>query len=129
LSDIKKGETSMKLSSCTIQELEQELESNMTALASFGNKYAEDRGDFEDFEDKKKMLLASLMGKHEGSQSFKEQKAYTDEAWAAYLSGLSYMRREFYKSQVIYEMKKSYIDLLRTLITTRREEVKRFKGL
>lgn len=117
----------MKFSSLSIQELEQELESNMTALASFGNKYAEDRGDFEDFEDKKKPLLASLMAKHEGSQAFKEQKAYTDEEWEAYLSGLSYIRREFYKSQVLYEMKKSCLDLLRTLITTRREEVKRFK--
>lgn len=117
----------MKYSSCSIQELEQELEVNMMDLESFGNEYAINRGDFEDFEDKKKPLLASLMAKHEGSQALKEQKAYTEGEWETYLSGLSYIRRQFYKSQVLYEMKKSHLDLLRTLISTRREEVKRFK--
>lgn len=90
--------------------------------------YAEARGTYESIDDQKKPYLSILSEQTEGSQALKESKAYSHPKWQEYLNKLSAARLEYYKAQSKYELIKTKIDALRTLISTRKEEIKKFEG-
>lgn len=118
----------MKLTGLTILQLEEQLQNCLELLEADGGTWAKDKASYEDLEDKRKPMLASLMSRFEGAQSFKEQQAYSAPEWQVYLNGLSEARKRFYKAQVSYELSKLRIDVIRSLMSTRREEVKNFRG-
>ena len=118
----------MKLTGLTISALETQLQECLDLLEANGQVWAVDKAQYEDFEDKRKPMLATLMSRFDGSQALKEQHAYETVDWQVYLRGLSEARKSYYKSQVEYEQSKLKIDVVRTLISTRREEVKNFRG-
>lgn len=112
----------------TIPELETFLQENVLRVQDAGFKWAEAKALHESTEDKRKPILARLMNRFEGSHSHKEQQAYAEDDWKIFLDGLSLIRKDYYQAQVNYDMAKLKIDVLRTVISTRREEVKNFKG-
>lgn len=112
----------------TIPELETFLQDNVLKVQEAGSKWAEAKALHESTEDKRKPILAKLMNLFEGSHAYKEQQAYADDDWKVFLDGLALIRRDYYQAQVNYDMAKLKIDVLRTVISTRREEVKNFKG-
>lgn len=106
-----------------IAEIEEKLIKQLSLTEKFGNEWAEAKASYEDFEDKKRSMLASLMPE-EGSQAFKEQQAYKSEGWEIFCAGLSEARKKYLQIQVAYDLAKLKIEVLRSLLSTRREEMK-----
>lgn len=115
----------MNIRDLNIPELEEKLTDYVNRAERAGQDWAEAKAKYEDFEDKRKPLLAQLKPL-EGTVAQKEDDALKSKDWAAYMLALSDIRRDFYRSQVVYDMEKLKIDVLRTIFSTRREEVKRF---
>lgn len=97
-------------------------------LEKAGMEYSEARGAYESIEDQKKPYLSILAEQSEGSQSAKESKAYSHPKWQEYLTKLSVARLDYYKAQSKYELIKTKLDALRTMISTRKEEIKKFES-
>lgn len=93
-------------------------------------KYAESKSDYESVDDQKKPYLALISEQftEEKSQTAKESKAYADRKWTALMENLSAKRLAYYKAQSQYELTKTKLDVLRTMISARKEEIKKFEG-
>ncbi len=111
----------------TIAQLEESIIEHVNKAEKSGEEWANAKALYEDLEDKRKSYLASLMP-HEGSQAAKEQQALAEPVYGQYLNGLGEARKAYLIAQVKYEMDRLKIEVLRTLISTRREEVRNFKG-
>lgn len=118
----------MNFNELTLSELIYCLNSYIANAEKLGKDYAVKRADFEQVEDKKKPYLAVLMSRHSGAQNLKEQLALASNEWMVFLEGLAEERKAFYQAEVDYDMARLKVDTIRTVISTRREEIKNFKG-
>lgn len=118
----------MSIYTLPISELIDKLTELLSKLESVGSKYAESRAHKEAMEDQEKPFKAVIMEEHEGSQSYKESKALADKRYIQFLSDLTKKRLDFYMAQSEYESVKTKIECLRTIISTRKEEINKFGG-
>ena len=118
------------LSETTIAELETRIETYVRESVKAGNAWAEAKALYESLSDKEEVILASLKSKHFTlkTQAAKEEAAYQDPEWTIYLEGLSVARRAYYQSQVEYDNAKLKVDVLRSVMSTRREEISKFNA-
>lgn len=93
-----------------------------------GKDWVNAKAEFESWYDKRRPELARLMGQCEGSQAAREQFAYSHKEWTEFLSQVGGYRRDYLLSLVNYDMAKLKIEALRTIISTRRQEIASFKG-
>lgn len=91
-------------------------------------EYANTKASKEAIEDQEKPFKAVLMEEHEGSQALKENKALADPRYRGFLDNMSKARLDFYLAQSRYEAVKTKIECLRTIISTRKEELNKFQG-
>lgn len=117
----------MSVYTLPIAQLVERMIELLNELEEKGKMYAETKANYESIEDQKKPYLSILMELSEGSQSFKESKAYCNPSWKEYLEKLSKARIEFYIAQSRYDLVKTKLDALRTIISTRKEEIKKFE--
>lgn len=82
---------------------------------------------YESLEDKKKVVLADA-SPLAGSEALREREAYKSQHYKNYLLGLSAAREASNHSYVKYSAAKDKFEAIRSLISNRREEVKRFVG-
>lgn len=108
-------------------ELEQSMQVYVGQAVEAGKNWAEKKAVFESLEDKRKPLLAIILEKLEGSASLKEKLAYGDQDYRVFLEGLSKAREFFYQSQVDWDMAKLKLEMIRSVISNRREEIKNLK--
>jgi len=89
-----------------------------------GIQWAKDKALFESLDDKKKVVLADS-SPIAGSEASKEREAHKSETYKAYLDGLKEARFNSNKSWVEYSSAKDKFEALRSILSNRREEVKR----
>lgn len=118
----------MSVYSLPISSLFDRLSELLCDLERVGIKYAETKNEYESVDDQRKPYLALISEQYEGSQSAKESKAYADPKWTALMENLAVKRLAYYKAQSEYELIKTKLDALRTMISTRKEEIKKFEG-
>lgn len=92
-----------------------------------GIEYAKKKRIYEELKKKEKPYFCSLMPS-EGSQGFKEQIAYKSLEYKNYLNGEMQAFGEFNLADVEYEHAKLSVEVIRTITSTMREEIKNFKG-
>lgn len=114
-----------ELSHYTLPELENYFQKLMMDAEKVGHSYAEKRATYEDLDSKKKPFLGSIMSSIEGPVSVREKLAYADGEYGVFNEGLSASRREYFRAQVDWELMRVRLDMVRTLISNRREEMKR----
>lgn len=112
----------------SIPELEVLLEKRLKEAIEAGERWARGKSAYDDLEDKKKPFLAAYASGGEGSNAEKERYALASKDYRDFLAGLSVARKEFLQSLVQYDMAKLRIDVLRTVISARKEEVRQFRG-
>ncbi len=117
-----------QLSSFNLPELENLYDEYIQKAQEAGKTWAEKKAFFESLEDKRKPELARLMGQSEGSQGAKEQYAYSQPYWEEFMSAVSSARKDYLVAQVAYDMARLRIEALRTVISTRRQEISSFRG-
>lgn len=117
-----------KISNKTLHELEELSDTLLETAQEHGIVYAETKAHCEDMEDKRKSVLASLANKFDGAQSTREDLARAHPDYTQFLDALKASRESFYKAQVFWDLIKVKIDLIRTAISNRREEIKKFQG-
>ncbi len=117
-----------KLHELTMPELEEELESKTRLLEKEGNDFVAKKSQFENLSELNKVILSKLKTSFEGSDAFKETSALASPDYENYKKGLGAAREEYYQSQIKYDLLKLKIDVLRTIISNRREELQRFKA-
>jgi len=117
-----------KLSERNLSELEDMIASRTRRSNELGNLWVQKKSLYESLEDKRKPLLASLKGRHAllKSDSAKETAAYVEPEWKEYLDGLAVARQDYLQSQVDLDNSKLEIEVLRSVISTRRQEMKTF---
>lgn len=118
----------MELTKLSIPQLEDFLIKWVGEVEKKGMKWAETKALYETIDDKRKPTLAHLMGNYDGSNAAQEKGALSDPGYLVFLEGLSAARKDFYQSQVDYDTAKLKIDCLRTIISARKEEIKKFSG-
>ena len=116
------------LTKLTIPQLESFLMEWISEAEEKGNEWAAKKSLYESIDDKKKPMIATLMDKFEGSNPTKESKALSHPEYMKFLNGLSAARENYYLTQVGYDMAKLKVDAIRTVISARKEEIKRFKA-
>lgn len=117
-----------KMSERQAPELEDLLDKYTAEAIQAGEKWADAKSYYESIDDKRKPELARLMSRFEGSQSSKEQHALVTPDWKDFLYLLETARKLFYQSQVDYDMGRLKIDVIRSVMSTRREEMKRLQS-
>lgn len=123
------GEGSLyEMNHLTIPQLESKLLQWVSDSEESGKVWAEKKALYESLEDKKKPLVAVLMERFDGSNAHKETKALAHEEYKTFLAGLKEARLEYYQSQVAYDAANRKIEVLRSLLSARKEEVKNFRG-
>ena len=117
-----------EIHSMTVSELENLYEATLKQAAQAGKEWVNEKAESESWEDKRKPHLSLLMGKSEGSQAAKEQAAYSNPDWLDFLELLGGSRKRYLQAQVNWDMAKLRIEAIRTILATRREEIKSFRG-
>lgn len=117
-----------KLHELTMPELEEELESKTKLLEKEGNDFVVKKSQFENLAELHKVILSKLKTSFEGSDAAKETSAMASPDYETYKQGLGAAREQYYQAQVKYDLVKLKIDVLRTIISNRREELQRFKA-
>lgn len=118
----------MPLHDLSMAELENLYEAKIKEAEKAGKEWVEAKAEFESYDDKRKPEIARLMGLHEGSIAQREMLALSHPDWKAFLSLIAAERRRYLAATVGYDMAKLKIEAIRTIISTRREEVKNFRG-
>lgn len=119
----------MKFSEMTsIAHLEDLLQKFLNETKEAAIEFSEKKTRYEDLASKEKPLLASLFLKKDGAIEIRKKEAEASEEYSTFLEGLSAARGEFLIAEVHYKMGLVNIDSIRSVISTRRDEIKRFQG-
>lgn len=116
----------MNLSDLKIPDLENKIGEWIVKCDDAANAWAQTKVDYENHEEGKKILLATIIKELSGSYAAKESEAYAHPKFAEWVEINKILRRDYLASLANYEMAKLRIDCIRSLLTTRREELKRF---
>lgn len=90
-----------------------------------GLKHAEAKSLYESLEDKKKIVLSDA-SPNTGSEAYKDKEAYKSDAYKTYIEGLSEARLRANRAYIEYSATKDKFEALRSILSNRREEMKRF---
>ncbi len=74
------------------------------------------------------LLQKFLNETKDGAIEIRKKEAEASEEYSTFLEGLSAARGEFLIAEVHYKMGLVNIDSIRSVISTRRDEIKRFQG-
>jgi hypothetical protein len=123
------------ISDKSMMDLEEDLCAYAKLAEERGLKYAKARSDFDQLEDLKKVILAEatpLSGNYQhngiergGSVNDRTNEALKSSRYKEHLAGLAAAREEFYSAQVMYEAARNYFEAVRSVLTSRREQLKR----
>lgn len=124
------SQISKEITDYSESELEVYLQNLVKAYEVSVHKYAETKAQYEELEDKKKSVLAASMLEQEPKCSLKQQEnaALDSDEFKNYLKGLSEARKSFLIAQATHDTNRLKIDVLRTILATRREVIKNFRG-
>lgn len=114
----------MDISQVSDMQLEQLLIDKCEDMQTSGLEWAKAQTIADQLENLKKPVLYSNMPS-DGSEAAKERVAYSCEAYKNHLEALSIASGRALSAQVQYKASQAKVDALRTLISTRRERVKR----
>lgn len=117
--------SSKPLSQKQIPELEDMIQETVGKAVTCGKAWAEAKALYESIDDKKEVILGGLIAKQVDCKSNEAKKnaAYLEKDWETYLGGLSEARGKCYQAIVDYDMAKLKIEVLRSVLSTRREEL------
>jgi len=93
-------------------------------LEEKGIEWAKHKSLYESLEDKKKVVLAGAAPEN-GTESSKEREALKSEAYNTYLEGIKHARYMANKSWVEYSAAKDKYEALRSILSNRKEEMKK----
>lgn len=94
-------------------------------LCDSGTKWAELNAQANQLEEMKKVILSRLKSEHaRESNATAETKALASEEYQTHITGMVEARRQADIAKVEYESRKAYVDLVRTLESSRRAEMR-----
>ena len=93
-------------------------------LEELGTDWADKKAAAESFEETKKVMLARLMkASDESTAAGKEREALASQDYEEHIKIMINARKEADKAKVRYECAKVYIEMLRSLESTKRAEM------
>lgn len=108
----------------SILDLEQDLIKQTYVVYDKGAEWAKAQAEFEQLEDLKHTVLAQSMN-GEGSIASQETEARASKLFMDHLKGLSEARHKALVAKVAYVSSQNKYDALRTILSNKRETVKR----
>jgi len=118
----------MNLSDLKIPELENKMGEWITKCDAAADAWAQAKADYENHEECKKTITNGIIKELTGAYNAREAEAYTHPKYIEWLEKITIMRRAYFDALAKYEMAKLKVDCIRSLISTRREELKRFQS-
>lgn len=89
-----------------------------------GMVWAKEKSLYESLEDKKKVVLADA-SPVDGTEASRDREAYRSESYKSYLDGIKEARFMSNKAWVEYSAAKDKYEALRSILSNRREEMKK----
>ena len=115
------------LENTTSLELEQMAINVTSKLGESLKEWAISKAAFEELKEFTKTVLFGAMP-NDGKVTEKEKIAYTSHTYTLHLEGMACARAEYLKRDAEVDTYKAKLDVLRTVISARKEEIKRFNG-
>lgn len=122
---VKSRVSDMDLSQKTIPQLEQLLIDIVLKAEVCGLAWANARSQYETQKSKAEKVFSMVCDKYEGSQAHKEKKATFDDSYSKCVDELNDLRAIDLRSKIEYDISLLKVDSIRTILSNRREMVKR----
>ena len=118
----------MNLSDYTLPQLENVWQKKMKDAKVLGADYAKYKADYTSLDSLTKSLLANIMKSMDGAVSTKKDLAYGNEEYDLHIAGVNQAYRVYIDLEVKWKLAQVELDMIRTLMTNRRSELKEFAG-
>lgn len=108
-----------------INERIEQLELLVSRLEKAGMSAAHHRSLAEAIQDAKKSKIGQLCNDYEGSMAHKESMAYASPQFKEFQKGAIAQKEKFYAAQYYYDNLKIQIEVIRSILSTIKEELKK----